>query len=208
MVDTIIKVLQPASSFALMSLAELKTALGIADDDVSQDVQLQQWIDQYSDVIATRCNRVFAREKVTETWRELQSNRVYLSHWPVKEADIELVECPRGSSMTNWELEEGSGKLELFGGQDEPIRVTYTGGFTLPNAAPDALKAACELMVRTARTETTQMATSGIRMIAHKESRVMFYPSSQTTTTTTSSAKGAPMQTIDSLLYHYIRINV
>ena len=69
MADVTVKVLEPAESYALLTLDELKVALGIAPADTSQDAQLQLMIDQYSDVIATMCKRVFAKEKVTETWR-------------------------------------------------------------------------------------------------------------------------------------------
>ena len=36
---------------------------------------------------------------------------------------------------------------DLFATQSEPIVVTYTGGYTLPDKAPPALKQATEIMV-------------------------------------------------------------
>ena len=87
MADVIIKILTPATEFDLMTKEELKIALGIDVADVSQDPALEQAIDHYSALIAELCNRTFAKEKLSETWRELQSRRVFLSHYPVKTAD-------------------------------------------------------------------------------------------------------------------------
>ena len=41
-------------------------------------------------MIARLCNRIFAKETLIETWRDLGDGvrRLYLTHWPVKEADI------------------------------------------------------------------------------------------------------------------------
>jgi hypothetical protein len=206
MVDIIIKVLEPAASFDLMTLDELKKMMGLDPSDVSQDAQLQEFITQYSDVISVMCNRVFAREKVRETWRCLMSNRVFLSHWPVKEEDIESVECPRGTETTDWELEERSGKLALWGSKAEPIQVTYTGGFELPEEAPSALKTVLEMLIRSGKSQATKEAISGIRSISHKEARVMFYDSG---TGGGSAQQLGPlatgMNTAAALLYHFTR---
>src|SRR5262245_15286504 len=98
MANIFIKILTPATNFQLLTLDELKIALGIATGDASSDPQLTQWIDWYSAYVSQVTNRVFAKEKVRETWRCLNScGRLFLSHWPVKEADIETVESPRGT---------------------------------------------------------------------------------------------------------------
>ena len=77
MADISIKVLQPAESYALLTLEELKVILNLPLTDVSEDPQLQMWIDQYSDVIATMCNRVFAYEKGRGdlAWRSAAARR-------------------------------------------------------------------------------------------------------------------------------------
>lgn len=207
MVDTIIKILEPAATFDLMTLDELKKMMSIDPSDTTQDGQLQEFITQYSDVISVMCNnRVFAREKVKETIRCLMSRRVYLSHFPVKEEDIESVECPRGTPMNDWELEEQSGKLVLFGSKAEPIEVIYTGGFELPDEAPPALKTALELLIRGGKSEATRQAVSGIRSIQHKESRVMFYDSGASGgAAKASSPFAASIGSVQALLYHYMR---
>ena len=135
------------------------------------------WIDQYSDVVATMCNRVFAYEKVEETWRgdlpPFDAPRLFLTHYPVADADIASVELPRGSVLdpANYELENASGKLRIDGAWAEPVTVTYSGGYDLPEEAPPALKAATGLLIQAARLQARMNATSGIRSIAHRELR-------------------------------------
>jgi hypothetical protein len=217
MVDIITKILTPATNFDLTTLAEMKIMLGIATTDTASDAQIQVWITQYSDFIATRCNRVFAKEEVMETWRadpSHASNRIYLSHWPVKEADVASVECPRGTFLNfsngDWELEEKSGKLEVVNySLSDPVVVTYTGGYTLPAEAPPALEAAVELMIRAARAQAVAAAVAGIRSLSHKESRVMFFdPAAVFGKLAGGGPVAAAYNTIDGLLQHYRRYEV
>jgi Phage gp6-like head-tail connector protein len=207
MVDTILKVLTPADSFDLLTLDELKDMLGIADTDTTQDDQLATYITQFSDIIARECNRTFAYEEMRETVRCLQPRRYYTSHWPVKEDDIESIETPRGEFIdpSTYEVEEESGKIEFFGSRSEPIVVTYFGGYHLPDEAPPALKAACEMCIRDARTYAARQAVSGIRSISHKESRVMYFD----VNAALGKNVGTPMDFVSdmvrTLLYHYMR---
>ena len=209
MADIIIKVLTAADTFDLLSLDELKAMMGIPPGETTSDAQLETLISRYSDVISTLCNRVFAREEVRETWRCLGSRRLFLSHWPAAESDIESVESPRGTILdpSTYEFEEKSGKLELFATRDEPIVVTYWGGYELPDEAPPALKQALELLIREEQAYLARLGVSGVRSISHKESRVMFYDPFA------SALKGGAMATVMSpttsaLLSHYIRLEV
>jgi hypothetical protein len=188
MADTFVKVLTPASSFDLLSLDEVKIALGIDPSDTTQDARLQQWITRSSGQIATLCNRVFAYEEVQESWTGLgvDCNRVYLSHWPIVEADIKSVSISPSYTIldpTGWELEESSGKVELLSDQSEPIVVTYSGGYTLPDgpgasaieqAALQSLKQACQIFIMEQRALAMLMQTAGVRSIRHKEASVQF----------------------------------
>lgn len=204
MADVTVKILDVADSYALMSLDELKIALGLPTGPGSTDEQLQWLIDASSSVISTMCNRVFAKEKVKETWRCLGSRRVYLTHWPVKEADIESV-TTNGVDRVDYELEEGSGKLSIFTDRQEPIIVTYTGGYLCPDEVPDALKQATALMVSTSKSEQAAAALTGVRMIAHKESRVMFHTPTSGGSTGGGSSASSNNKAIEALLYHYVR---
>jgi len=205
MADVTVKILEPADETDLISLDELKIALGLPTGAGATDAQLEWLIDVGSSTISTLCNRVFAKEKVKETWRCLGSRRVYLTHWPVKEADIESV-TTNGLDRLDYELEEGSGKLSIFTDRDEPIIVTYTGGYVCPDEVPDALKQACALIVSTSKAEQAAAALTGVKMIAHKEARVMFHtPTSGSSTGGTSGASSNTRQTVEGLLGHYIR---
>jgi hypothetical protein len=152
-------------------------------------------------------NRVFARQKVQETWRDQGTRRCYLTHWPVKEADIESVNTA-GDANLDWELEEGSGKLSIFSNHNEPVVVTYTGGFDLPQEAPYALKHCCSLLVGASKSEQASAALTGVRMISHKESRVMFHnPSSGGSSSGGgSSVSSQAKETVANLLGHYTRL--
>jgi hypothetical protein len=103
MADVTVKVLTPADSTALITLDEMKVAFGIDPADTTHDAQLQMLIDQYSEVVASMCNRVFAKEKVEETWRgdppPYERTRVFLTHYPVDDADIESVGSTNGTPI-------------------------------------------------------------------------------------------------------------
>jgi hypothetical protein len=206
MADVTVKILTPATETDLISLDELKIALGLPSGAGATDPQLEWLIDVGSSTISTLCNRVFAKEKVQETWRDLDSRRAYLTHWPVKEGDIESV-TTNGLDRLDWELEEGSGKLSIFTDRQEPIVVTYTGGYVCPDEVPDALKQACALIVSTSKAEQAAAALTGVKMIAHKEARVMFHtPSSGGSSSGgNSGSSSATTKTVEGLLGHYIR---
>src|SRR5580765_122655 len=110
MADVTVKVLTPADSTALITLDELKLAYGIDPADTTHDAQLQMLIDQYSDVIATMCDRTFARETVEETWRgdppPYENTRVFLTHYPVADGDITSVGGANGTliDVANYEI--------------------------------------------------------------------------------------------------------
>jgi hypothetical protein len=130
----------------------------------------------------------------------------------VKEDDIESVESPRGAILdpTTYELEEASGKLSIFAARSEPIVVIYTGGYNLPDEAPDDLKNAASLMVRQGRTEAQREATAGIKSISHKDQRVMFFDPNQAGGGSSSSG-GSGVENIraaHALLYQYSRLEV
>jgi hypothetical protein len=184
MADISVKVLIPAASYDLASLAEIKTMLGLSTADTSEDALLQVWISNYSDIIATMCHRVFAKEKVIETWRgdskplDSDNGRVFLTHYPVADADLLTVTGPDGTTIatSGYELENASGKLQFFNATwSEPVRITYTGGYLLPTNAPPALKQALGLLVQYARIWQSRALTSGVRSISHRESRVQFF---------------------------------
>jgi hypothetical protein len=213
MADRNVQVLTPATSFDLMTLDEAKLMLGIAVTDTSDDAQLELFIDINSATISRLCNRVFAREEVSESWRELNGgNRVFLSHWPVKHADIEAVESA-GAAVTPdyWELEEDSGKVSFFGmTAGEPVTVTYWGGFNLPEEAPNALKHGLSLLILQSRLLASLGTIGGIHQLSHKEARISFHDPSKILAAAMgqagqASGMNSPLMQV---LSHYIRYEV
>lgn len=225
MADVLIKILEPADHFGFMTPDQARLSMQItAGEPGGSDDYLHYLIDQNSSIISVLCNRVFARERVRETWRCLgepcdcadaaSSRRIFLSHWPVKEEDVEKVEAPRGYPLDRdcWELDEQAGRLSIYCGTAEPIVVTYTGGFDLPDEAPPALRYAAMLLVASARTaasrESSATRMAGIKAIAHKESRVTFETGGTTETSGTGAAGGATtpaMAAVKDLLSHFTR---
>jgi len=212
MADRVIKILTPATEIAFVSLAEVKVMLGITTSDPDLDAQLDMWIDQNSATIMRLCNRIFAREEVRETWRDIGDRRVFLSHWPVEEADIESVE-DGGALLApgDYELEEGSGKVTRFGGWAEDVVITYWGGYDLPDDCPLPLKQACGMLVRESKMAGIfDIAASGIRSISHKEKRVQFYDTTKIATGGGGTGGGGSRtaNAVDRLLVHYTRWEV
>ena len=136
--------------------------------------------------------------------------RVFLTHYPVKEEDIESVESPKGTvlDVADYEIEEHSGKL-LLGGAYGEVVVTYTGGYDLPDEAPLPLQQALTVMVRETKTAAAAVELSGIRMISHKEARVQFHaPTGTSSSTRTGTTSSGASQALDRLLQHYTRLEV
>jgi len=211
MADRNVEVLTPATSFDLMTLDEAKQMLGISLTDTSDDAQLAMFIDINSATISRLCNRVFAREEVTESWRELNGgNRVFLSHWPVLQADIESVQSPLGTMVSpdDWELEEASGKVSFFGvAAIEPVVITYWGGYNLPNEAPGALKHALALLNLQSRLLASLGTIGGIHQLSHKEARISFHDPAKILAAAMGQAAGmeSPLMQV---LSHYIHYEV
>ena len=206
MTDITLHVITPATTVAFLTLDEAKLLLGIALTDTTEDALVQMLIDNSSATIMRVCNRVFAKETLSESWRDLGGRRLFLTHWPVNAADITSV-VANGTTLdpaTDYELEELSGKVSNFNGWDEPVVVTYTGGYLLPDDAPLPLKQATLILVREEKINVMRSSMQGVRSISHKDSRVMFFditkPPAQT-----GIHLGTGSPTVDALLTHYMR---
>jgi hypothetical protein len=215
MADRVVKILTPATTYDLLTLQELKVIFGILSTDTSQDVFYQTFITQYSDIIATTCNRVFGYEQVSEIWRCVNHDdtnsmtRIFLSHYPLDDSISITVESPAGTTIdpSTYLIEKNSGKIELLQAYSEPIKVTYWGGYALPASAPPALKQATALMVREGQALMQRLAVSGIRSISHKDSRVMYFDARQQIASVPGGAAIVNSVT-NNLLTHYIRYEV
>jgi hypothetical protein len=212
--DTSVDIVTPATNFSLVSLAEAKLVLGIDASDTSGDALTTFMMETYSAVIATLCNRVFAKETVIETFRYIDKTRLYLSRYPVDSDDITSVTLGDDTEVTDYVVDEPAGKLtRSLGWFNDPVTVEYSGGYNLPTDAPLALKQAVLLLIQAQLATSgggglTSTQSGGIRMIAHKDSRVMYYP--QGTTSSTSGSSGgvsasSSQRVVDSLISHYVR---
>jgi hypothetical protein len=211
MADRIITVLTPAVNFDLMTLDEAKLLMGMSTTDTSDDAQLSLFVDMNSATVMRLCNRIFAREEVREEWRKLNGgHRIFPSHWPIKQADIESVESPMGTVLdpSAYELEEQSGKIEIFSAcaWTEPVVVTYWGGYELPDEAPMPLKRAVALLNLQSRLLASLGTIAGIRTLSHKEARVQFHDPSRIL----AAAMGQAGSTnpVMAILSHYIHYEV
>jgi hypothetical protein len=221
MADYTIDVITPATSRDLLTLAEAKLWLGINATDTSQDVLLESMITTFSEEIAERLNRhptvTIGFEEVNETWRETLNGRLFLSHWPVKKADVVSVSVgSNGALLTvdNFELEEASGKLSniQIGGAvsacwNHPVVVHYSGGYDLPSETPLPLKHAVVMLIREERIRMMQSQTAGIRQISHKEARVSFFDPNMLLLRSIGM-KSPTLQAVESILTHYMRFPV
>ena len=171
MADRVVKVLTPADTYDLLTLDELKLFMLIDPADTSQDALLAEYITRFSDVVATTCNRVFAYEEVAEIWRCTNTDytngmkRLFVSHYPIDSAATLTLESPTGTPLdpSSYVIEEKSGKVELLQTWAEPITITYSGGYELPDECPPALKQATELMIRETQALSQRLLNSGIR---------------------------------------------
>lgn len=212
MADRSITVLTPATNFDLATLTEAKLLMGMSLTDTSDDQQLQLWIDMNSATIATMCNRTFAREEVSETWRELApGHRIFLSHYPAHAVDIESVTA-NGVLIdpSLYELEERSGKLSIFTSQywAEPVVIQYWGGWILPDEADMALKRALALLNVQSKLLASIGTIGGIKQLSHKEARVGFHDPMAILAAAMGGAGSPVSQAIMNLLSHYMRFEV
>jgi hypothetical protein len=186
----IINVVTPATSHDLIDLATLKTMLDVASTDTSHDAQYQLLITQNSQMLAQECNRgaienaTFAKETVEEAWKCVGpvccpngANKIWLSHYPIE--TITSIEQPAGTVLdpSAYVYEPLTGKVYILAGGNTDIVINYTGGYDLPTEAPPPLQQITGLLVKQYRAALTWItgSGSGVRLLAHKESRVVYF---------------------------------
>jgi hypothetical protein len=222
MADRDISVQVAATTEDLISLAECKTLLGIAQLDTSRDAQLQMQISIASAMAADLANRKpnlgFGEKTLIEQWRQVGNGRLLLMHWPIKDPagilNVTAGAAPVIAGVGGYRLDGPSGKLSVAanGGSGgtiwlQPVIVHYIGGYKLPTEAPLPLKQACAILVQEQRIRNVQAQTAGIRLLSHKDSRVAFYDPNALLLKSIG-AKSIGMQAAEALIRPYIRIEV
>jgi hypothetical protein len=205
-----ITVTTPAPDRALVSLYEAKTTLKILPSSTDSDELLKMLILQASDEVQTLCSRVFPKESVIETFREIENpiTRLPLSRYPVKPEDIVSVDAD--GTTVDFDIDQESGILTIFNGTfwTESVIATYSGGYKVPQEVPAALRQAVLLFTRDAY-YAAQRGDSSIRAIAHKESRITYFDPASTLKALSSGGGtgGSPAQrAAKDLLQRYTRL--
>lgn len=209
----ILNVLEPAASYDLLTVDDVKTMLKLSLGDTTIDPQLQMIVSNISEQIGVLVNRVFAKELVQETFYdtgEYGQRRLYFSRWPVALDDIQQLNQNGTDILANaggdWVLEEKTGTLYRPGGGTwmGNIDAIYTGGYDLPDGVPLGLQRAAMLLAQEAYYQSLR-GDSSIRSISHKESRVQYFSVQQMTVKPGGGGTSGSMMSVDALLSHYRR---
>jgi hypothetical protein len=88
----------------------------------------------------------------------------------------------------------------------EQATIEYSGGYNLPDEAPPALKQAATMLMREAY-YAGQRGDASVRMIGHKESRVIYFdPNAAARSAGGGGSAGSPAQrAAHDLLTHFTR---
>ena len=87
--------------------------------------------------------------------------------------------------------------------------MTYSGGYQLPDAAPQALKAATGLLIQGARMQARMNATNGIRLLQPQDTRIQYFdPVQMFGTAGLTAPLQAATNTVNALLNAYMRFPV
>ena len=141
----------PATTYDLTVVETVRAELGITDR--AEDENLARWITQASRIIAEYCNRVFARETVSETFRLATRNGdLLLSRYPVVSI-ASVIDNGETLAETDYEFASATGVLTRLS-DDTPtcwplgkIVVTYTAGYSLLGDLPYGIERAAILLV-------------------------------------------------------------
>src|SRR5215510_2247547 len=169
----------------LISLADLKLALGITD--TSEDAQLQAAITFQSEIIAEYCDRRFGLAQALETFTldpgesVRRREALVLSLYPVVSVtDVSI----SGTSTTDYNFDPASGRLwlpanqyiygawQFYGFGPNPIAVTYSGGYDLPEKAPARLQRAIIETINQGRQSGNR--DPSIREVQHGDTRIAY----------------------------------
>jgi hypothetical protein len=172
---------QQDNSFLTLYETRLGLNLLTPSTDILND-QLDMLIRWSSDEIAIMCNRhSFGKETVQETFREIvdsssTNRRIFLAKYPNIQIDSVAENGTFLDEGIDFEVDDDSGRLVRINGRSwiEPVVVNYTGGYDLPNKAPDALKQAAMLLTRESYFATLR-GDATVRQVSHKETRVAFF---------------------------------
>lgn len=148
-----------AGSIDLTTLATVKAELGITTG--GSDADLTRMVTQASTTAATHCNRIFAKEAVTDHFRLQNEPRrvdmLTLSRFPVDTAAaITVVEDGVTLTASGYELDPATGFLWRLSGDERAawartkVTVAYSAGYALLAELPQDIERAVIVMVKQA----------------------------------------------------------
>lgn len=206
---TSVSIITPAQDVSLMTLYEAKVALSPATlaGTTASDEMIEMLIEWASSEIAAYCNRTFAQETLVETFFELGSNRLPLSHYPVKQINS-VTENGTVLTADDYDLDAQTGILTKDTEWSLPTVVDYRGGYDLPFESPLALRQAALLMTREAYYAAAR-GDATIRMVSHKETRVIYFDPNAKLGAAGGTSVGSPTRrAVNDLLDHFRRFYV
>lgn len=179
--QSLLTVTTPASSYLLTSLSNIKLELGIKDN--SQDDRLNLLIKQTSSAISTICDRVFAKESVSEVFRlggtssafgrwrssggaEMTRESLILRRRPLVEI-TNVIEDGVTLTANEYEIDYGAGLLYRLTNNDIRIgwygiktSVSYSAGWVLLDGLPSEIELACMLWIKSLRAQINRSDNS------------------------------------------------
>ena len=194
------------ASVDLISLADLKLALGITDD--SEDATLQAQITFQSRLIAEYCERRFAFAEALETFvfdpgeDFLTRQALVLWLYPV----VEVFEVSSaGATAADYHFDPKSGRVWTDGGWGAgTVAIAYAGGYNLPDGAPARLQKAVIEAVNDGRVAATSSTRDpAIREVQHGDTRISY-----STLATSSSKNGFFSSTVTDLIKPFRRVSI
>jgi hypothetical protein len=153
--NSILTVTTPASSYDLTLVATVRTELGITNND--EDTKITGWIRQASATIAKHCNRVFASETLTETFRGVANREILqLTRWPVSSITSITLDDDEAAldSAADYEFDGANGHVFRLVSDlrtnwvANKIVVVYVAGYTLLAELPYDIERAAILLVK------------------------------------------------------------
>ncbi len=178
--QSLLTVMTPASDYLLTNLANLKLELGINDN--SQDQRLNLLIKQVSSAISGVCDRVFAKEIISEVFRisgtsssfgrwrdtgaEIHRESLVLRRRPVNEI-VSITQDDISLLTTEYEFDKGAGLLYRLTDNDVrigwygiKITVDYSAGWKLLDELPSEIELAAMLWIKSLRAQINRSDNS------------------------------------------------
>lgn len=163
----------------LISLDDLKLALGITDN--SQDDELQDDIARYSALITEFMGRRYAFGYALQTFRydpgevSRPAAPLCLALRPVAAIESVILNDTALAEGVDYTLDATKGFVRLTGGVwSGTVAITYAGGFDLPDYAPAYLSTAIIESIRLQQMADTRGDTS-VSAVVHGDTRVSYF---------------------------------